>query len=1096
MQNFSKEQIKKRIEKKHFQEMEQDDKKAIIGHLLWIVLGLMILFLAIIWLVYAHDLPSIKRVGEDILPESVMIYDKKGNELYNLYGKEKRTYVDIGKISTTMKDAIVSTEDKTFYQNKGFDFKGLIRAGANYILGKTDKIQGTSTISQQLIRNIFLNQERSIKRKAQELFLSYQLNSNYSKDKILELYLNKISYGSNAYGIEEASKTFFGKKASELGILESSIMASIPKGPTYYSPYNHSDRLMGYIYAYNENSPKDTIKIEETENPNFYKPLKDKFKAIITDMKFEEVNESKVKVCNLNPVFFKKDINITNGCTQIDYNELMTLINNIVIPYSKLNIENPNENLLSYILEYNTGRKDFVLGRMFEDDKINSEDYKNAFIKALDFKFKRYTENIKYPYFIFYVKEYLENKYGKDFESQGGLKIYTSIDPNLQDKAEELVKKQVGINKVKYGASNAALISIDNKTGQILAMVGGVDYFSDDKGSNVNVITSERQPGSSFKPIVYSHAISVNPIGPDTPIYDTSTEFGDWEPDNYDTKFMGRMPLKKALGYSRNIPAIKVFFYGGGENEIIRYANSLGIESLKNGNYYGGPLAIGTGELKPIELVQAYSVFANMGIRKDVTPIIRIEDKKGNIIEDTKENRGVQVLSDAAAYVITNILSDPANRPNDFWNNVLTLKDRKIAAKTGTSNKDVTIKGKEKKILPGDLWTAGYTPQITTVVWAGNTDGSATKGTCDGLNCAAPIWHDYMEYAHRGLEKKTFIEPDSVIHATISRASGKLVTDSTPADLKVSSIFAVKPTEYDGGYTSVKVDSLCNGKISDSTPEEAIRTVYLGTSTNPIIDSYDKEWMKTVRGYIGGDSTGSGSLVSSVSSEPCIRPTKDSSSIMVSTNITDGENIDAAIKKTVDIRFDSNNPIIKIMIYKDGEIYKTIPIDEKNGGNIDQVFDFSKDAVGTHKLIFKAIDKFYYSGENAYKINITNNSDLPQIINDSGSTDSGSTASVKPDKIEIKNTLSLTLINPPEGSSKKIYADQFFNLRGSFSVEPDVINVYMNGNLLKIVDSAKNFTVPINDGNDLIPGSYTLKVEGILGNSRVSKDVKFSVMAK
>lgn len=474
------------------------------------------------------------------------------------------------------------------------------------------------------------------------------------------------------------------------------------------------------------------------------------------------------------------------------------------------------------VLEYNTGRKDFVLGRMFEDGKISPAEYQNAFVQGLDFQFRQYQENIKYPHFVFYIKDYLENKYGKDFESQGGLKIYTTIDPVLQDKAEELVKKQVKINTSKYGAKSAALVSMDNKTGQILAMVGGADYFNGEEDGNVNIITSKRQPGSSFKPIVYTLAMSKNAIGPDTPIFDLKTKFGDWEPNNYDDHFLGKMTVKKALDYSRNIPAIKMLYLAGGEASVVDFAEGLGVSSLSKDGNYGATLAIGTGELKPIELMQAYSVFANGGVKKEINPILKITDQKGNLIEQYTDVPGKQVASDAASYIISTILSDASSRPGDFWNNVLTLKDRVVAAKTGTSNKDVS-KGGKKAILPRDLWTAGYTPQITTVVWAGNVDGSETKGTCDGLNCAAPIWHDFMEAAHKNLPKETFQKPDSVFSATISQISGRLATDSTPDNLKVTSIFAVKPTEFEGSLSPIEVDGLCNGKVTDATPPEAIK---------------------------------------------------------------------------------------------------------------------------------------------------------------------------------------------------------------------------------------------------------------------------------
>ncbi|MDD2566270.1 MAG: penicillin-binding transpeptidase domain-containing protein, partial [Candidatus Gracilibacteria bacterium] len=879
------------------------------------------------------------------------------------------------------------------------------------------------------------------------------------------------SYGSNAFGIEEAAKTFFGKTSKEIGVLESSILASIPKGPTYYSPYNHADRLMGYIYVYKEATPKDIIKVAETENPSFYKPLSDKLKSIFTDAEIKKTGDTTVNICKLDKAYFKPNIKIDSaGCINIDTSKLMELLNSIIIPYDSLSIENPNADLSGYIMEFNTGRKDFVLGRMLEDDKIKPEDYKKALVQALDFKFKKYTENIKYPHFVFYVKEYLEDNFGKDFGAQGGLKIYTTIDPKLQDKAEELVKKQVAVNKKLYGAGNAALISIDNRNGQIIAMVGGADYFDESKGSNVNIITSLKQPGSSFKPIVYANAISREPVGPDTPVYDSETKFGKWEPDNYDSKFMGLMPIKKALDYSRNIPAIKMFFFGGGEDIIVKFANSLGIASLKLGASYGGPLAIGTGELKPLELAQAYSVFANMGKKKNISPIIKIEDKKGNLIYQNRESEGKQIFSDAASYIISKILSDASSRPNQYWNNVLTLKDRAVAAKTGTSNKDVSV-GDKKMILPGDLWTAGYTAQITTVVWAGNTDGSPTKGTCDGLNCAAPIWHDFMEFAHIGLPKLDFKEPESVIKATISKASGKLAGNSTPNELKVSSIFAVKPTEYDSGYKSIQVDSLCNGLVTDSTPKEAIKTIYYGGSLSPIIDSYNSDWLKSIGKYSlisGGESAGSGTTV------PCERPSGDYAGISLASSLVNGANYDAG-PKTIDIRFDSNNPVIKIVLTMDGETIKTFPIDELKNSNLEGNLNITE---GQHKIVITAVDKFYFSAKATYIINPNG-----EIIPDDNSgtvSNTGVSSSIESPKTDSKPIITTT--NPIEGDTTlQLYKDQTANVRGkvSDSLNIDVINVYLNGKLFKILDGGNSFVVPLNDTKDFEAGTYSVKIEAI-----------------
>lgn len=1115
MTGFKKEKIKISALKKAY--LEARNKKKWSGKYITLYAGLLVFFVGlfsvtIIAIYYLHDVPAISKIESDVLPESSVIYDRNGGELYNLYNEEKRTYVPYDQISGHMRDAIISAEDKTFFENPGIDFKGLLRAGFNYIIGKTDKVQGTSTISQQLIKNVFFTSERSTDRKVKEIYLSYALNNKYSKEKILELYLNKISFGNNAYGIEEAAKTYFNKSSKDVGVLGSSILASLPKGSSYYSPYSHKDRLMGYFSVHELDNSKDSVKLEMNEKDLQYKSLIEKFKEFFSGLEFKPLTQSKVSVCNVKQEYLKKTYSIDDyGCTTLDYNDLLTFLNNLkieesvsevsVVPVEKPVIAkkgattlktvavaaaaaaNSSSGVISnekkvMVLEYNTGRKDFVLGRMFEDTKITGAEYQSAFIGGLDFQFRAYQENIKYPHFVFYIKDYLENKYGKDFESQGGLKIYTTIDPVLQDKAEELVKKQVKINASKYGAKSAALVSMDNKTGQILAMVGWANYFNNDEDGNVNIITSKRQPGSSFKPIVYTLAISKNPIGPDTPIFDLKTKFGDWEPNNYDEHFLGKMTVKKALDYSRNIPAIKMFYLAWGEASVVDFAESLGITSLNKDGGYGAPLAIGTGELKPIELLQAYSVFANGGYKKEINPILKITDKKGNLIEQYTESPGKYVISDAAAYIMSTILSDASSRPWDFWNNVLTLKDRVVAAKTGTSNKDVT-KGKKKEILPRDLWTAGYTPQITTVVWAGNVDGSETKGTCDGLNCAAPIWHDFMEAAHKNLPKETFQKPESVFSATISQISGRLATEATPDKLKSTSIFAVKPTEYEGSFKPIEVDGLCNGKVTDATPPEAIKKGYLATNLNPIIDGFQKDWLSSISGWIKSEAgmayfSGTENILSEANDEVCVRPNSGLSNITVSASFKDGGTYPLA-KYPFEIRYASDNTIVRLEILKDGILFQKFPVSETNSWGVYKVpvIDFNEDFRGEHTLIFRAIDKYGYVG--IYTTKVT---------------------------FEDKNPATTITITSPlkESAITRIYGDQYFNLRFTLSPgqnELSSVNLYVDGRLAKILPTDLEQSVAINEEKDILIGSHTLEIETVdTKMSKTRKSFPFEVIAR
>lgn len=478
----------------------------------------------------------------------------------------------------------------------------------------------------------------------------------------------------------------------------------------------------------------------------------------------------------------------------------------------------------------------------------------------------------------------------------------------------------------------------------------------------------------------------------------------------------------------------------------MKFARSLGITSLQENGNYGAPLAIGTGEVKPIELLSAYSVFANGGWKKDVVPVLRIEDRKGNVIDRYVESNGKYVFSDAASYVLSTILSDAKSRPSEFWNRVLTLGDRPVAAKTGTSNKDVSV-GKEKKILPRDLWTAGYTPQITTVVWVGNVDGTETKGTCDGLNCAAPIWHDYMEFSHRNLPKEQFKKPDSVYTATISSISGKLASENTPEGFRVTSIFAVKPTAYENSMKEIETDSLCNGKVTDATPADAIKRGYL-INVNPIVDSYDPDWLAAIKSWVRSEAGSAyfaeakGNIITDYQDVVCERPGASASRISVSTNFGDVP-VRPLGANAIVVNYESDNPVVKLKFERDGELFKEIAIEgEKTSGTYSNgAFDFDESFNGEHTLTVYAVDKYGYSGRSSSTVRFGRGDNEAPVI---------------------------SVTNPSDGSVK-IYADQFFNLRFEVADANEIIanNILLDGKLWKILGGGNSFAVAINDGKDL-----------------------------
>ncbi len=1024
-----------------------------------------------LFLYYLRGMPSIDDLTKNPLTESTVIYDKDGNELYKLFRDGKRTYISYNNISPSIRDAIVSIEDKTFFTNPGIDIRGLLGAGIDYITGKSAKLRGASTISQQLIKNTLLTNEQSIKRKIQEAVLSYELNHEHSKEKILELYLNVISFGNNAFWVEEASKIYFGKSAREVWPLGASILASLPKWPTQYSPYLHRDRLMGYTYVYSPDTPESTVKLETQDNKASYRTLYDSFHTYIQSLEITR-GATTAKICHVlkenqkSNEYFPDSV----GCIEVDYDRVLDFVGNIKLQGA---VSSGSGTTQTMNIEYTFGRKDQVATRMLEDGKITGAEFRDILYNGLDFTFQKYAENIRYPYFVFYIKEYLEETYGKDIDITNGLRVYTSIDPKLQDKAEEILRAQVEINKTRFGASSAALVSMDNKTGHILAMVGGPDYFDEDHGGNNNMVLAKRQPGSSFKPFIYSLAISKWPIGPESPIADVRTTFAKWIPDNYDQKFEGVMALKNALDYSRNIPAVKMFYLAGGEDAVVGFGHQVGLASLQDNAGYGAPLAIGSAEVKPIEMLAGYSVFANGGISRKITGILKIEDSDRNILEEWKPKDDPVIFSPAASYIISRILSDNSARPaSDFWRNALTLKGWRVAAaKTGTSNKDVSNGGR-KSILPRDLWTIGYTPQITTVVWAGNVDGKETKGTCDGLNCAAPIWRQFMDFAHEWLPKEDFIKPTEWLYtATISKYTGKLASDSTPEGQSVSTIMAVKPTEYDAWVKTMQIDTLCNGPLSENTPEEAIKSIYL-PADKPIIDGYDPKWTE---GFFEASKMGLGSGTGAIvlSDAPCDRP-GGPGNISLSLRVVtweSGATVDVG-RKLVEAGWIGDRKIQTLRILQNNELKYDTTFDTgsaRSSGTQRAVINISGANETTLKI--EVVDMFGYRYKESKTLNVKISGTAPKIL----------------------------MKNPVEGdTSTNLYKGDPINLRFSLSLstEERELVVLLDGKNIYTATSGDIFVIPI-ISSDLTPWDHTLKIRVTDGNfKQVEKNITLTILPR
>jgi len=595
----------------------------------------------------SSNLPSVKEINNQSAAESTKIYDREDKIiLYEIHGAQKRTTILFEKIPDSIKQATISIEDANFYKNPAFDWRGILRA-VWVNVSRGGAFQGGSTITQQLAKNAFLSPERTIVRKIKELILASRLEKYYSKDEILNLYLNQVPYGSNVYGVDAAAQFYFSKDAEDLNLNESAMLAALTKAPTFYSPWGSNSAAL-------------------------------------------------------------------------------------VI------------------------RKNLVLQRMNELGYITKEQFDAAKNEKLKIA-SQSAGGIKAPHFSLYIQDYLNKKYGESFVQKAGLKVTTTLDWDLQQIGEQAVKEGVRRNAELYKGNNAALSAIDPKTGQILVMVGSADYFNTENEGNFNVVAQGlRQPGSAFKPLAYMTAFQEG-FTPDTIIWDVPTEFnatGDpeksYKPGNFDELSIGPVRMKNALAESRNVPAVKTLYLAGVE-ETIRNAEKFGITTLKDRSRFGLSLVLGGGDVVPLELTGVYGVFATEGIRHQLTPILKITDSKGNVLEEYRDS-SERVVEAQYPRLINDILSDSDLRA-PLYSSSLSLTQvpgYQVALKTGTTNNYV------------DAWTFGYTPNLVAGVWVGNNHREPLQKNGGSILAAVPIWNAFFSKAIQKYPPETFNKPEPV----------------------------------------------------------------------------------------------------------------------------------------------------------------------------------------------------------------------------------------------------------------------------------------------------------------------------------------------
>ncbi len=642
----------------------------------------------------ASDLPSVDHLRDYASQfETTRIYDRNGNLIYEIIDPNagRRTYVTIDEISPYLIAATIATEDKDFYSNPGFDPLGILRAlWQNYTSGKV--VSGASTITQQLARTLLLSPEErtqiTTRRKAREIVLAAEITRKYSKDEILELYLNENNYGNLAYGIEAAAETYFNTTADQLDLAKASFLAGLPQAPATYDIFTNPEASLF------------------------------------------------------------RQMDVLNLMYQLSYERSCISIARTQVPVC-----------------------------------VTLDEAVAAAQEIENFEFEQRLVSMPYPHWVNFIRVQLEERFDPQTIYQSGFKVYTTLDPELQEYAQTAVTRQVN-ELVENNATGGALVAIQPNSGKILAMVGSADFFNDEIAGQVNMAVAPRQPGSSIKPLTYTAAFEKG-WTPSTLIWDVPSEFppsGDqtdtrppYEPVNYDEKFHGPVLLRTALASSYNIPAVKTLDYVGiyddpntpEKDGLIAFAERLGISTLTRDDY-GLSLTLGGGDVSLLELTNAYAIFANSGSDVDAYAIEKIVDHSGNVVYEHEKENSDQIIRRDHAYLISHILSDNNARTPAFGANSVLKLPFSAAVKTGTTN-DFR-----------DNWTMGYTPDIAIGVWIGNADYTPMKNI-SGVTGAAPLWKDVMQWAvntYQDGSPTRFSRPDTIEDQIVCAISGTKPSDN------------------------------------------------------------------------------------------------------------------------------------------------------------------------------------------------------------------------------------------------------------------------------------------------------------------------------
>lgn len=940
----------------------------------------LMLFFGGLWLIFIFwftknvvlGLPDISEINSMIFSESTTIQDRNGKDLYKLF-EENREYVPFSWISQNMINAIIAMEDQRYREHSGLDPMWIVRAWINNVLRPWAGMQWASTISQQLLKNLLLNKDfkresfqEKVIRKLREILLTTKLNGVIEKEikkespsiskaelhkemknKVLELYLNYISFWNNAFGVEAASKTYFSKSAKDLNVLESSILASIPKSPTIYNPYRNKERVIGVLSVTDQNLTQ----------------------VQLTGWLLEQILSKLTKLLETTEI--SKDGWFTKA--------LEPLSSFVISEWEN-----------TYTVKYTIGRKDFALMRMYDDWYITQNELKQAFLQSITYELRKNKVEMLAPHFVHRVIEELEKKYDKDTLFKWGIIVKTTLDLEQQAIAEQSLAGNLSVLQENW-ANNSSMVYLDSTNGDVLAYVGSINYFDEKIQWQNDMVRRPRQSGSAIKPFIYALWFQLLPLTLDTPMFDIPFRIWQDQPNNADGKFSWLLPLRLALAHSRNIPATKMILALWWETVAKPFLRDLWLVGVQDSVEYGYTLALWAAEITMLDLANAYS-HLSINQPAEINPILEIRSRDGSLIYKKEDKKQKEVIPWWIRYLLWSILSEPTNRLAG-WVSRFNVQWLSLALKTGTSNVKT-----ERWNRPRDGWMAVYNGSKVAVFWAWNADWAPMNRNAFGWTIHANPMRNFFWW----LVRNNFISNDTirsvdVTTVDISKISWKLASEKTPSEFVVNTMRYIQGPALESDNSiieSFEYDVLCNGLWSPTTPLNELMKWYTIQPTTFIPSKIDltevTNWRKVWSSFTGTSSWGAfvswdvvynyPSVFVESPKSPCDeRWVKEDTTINIDI-ISPSEGTTLSNKFALRYTVKAERWIRSVVVFADWQQIANFPYNWKEKIINEQSAVISKLVSWKHAIEVMAVDSKWYSNKTSFNIDIVTEDKTPPVV--------------------------------------------------------------------------------------------------------------------